>query len=786
MLASFFAASWLCLAYPWLSGDVTIPYDAKALFQAQLQFLATALHSGQSPFWNPYVFLGFPQIADPQSLIFSPAILIAYLFEAPGIGLLDAYVMALLGLSGFAILQLCLDKGWHPGAGVVAALIYSFGGSAAWRIQHVGHIQSYVFFALGLWLFVRAIDRRSIRWAIASGFAGGAMLAEPDQVALLGCYSFAIIYAGSILTSERKRQEIAATWRLAIAASAGAAAVAAIPVLLTSLFLSQSNRPLIDFAEASRGSLHPASLLSFVIGDLFGALDPKVDYWGPYSSHWNPNELTLSQNMCQIYCGALPALVVLTFGLLRGHLFDRQIRVFTTVAVIALVYAVGTYSPFYFEFYRLLPGVNAFRRPVDATFLFGAMISIVSGYLVHLWLSNQVRHASDRRKLAETGIILCVVIAASAVAISEHQFSVAWRPLVWALMWIGAGSLLLLLPDRWVRNGVKAMVVIPGLFQMTDLRLNNAPNGSTGVSPAEVSDVLRPETQNETVKFLKENLRKGRGKWRDRVEMVGLGFDWQNSSAVHGLENTLGYNPFRIGLVSRALGARDYNVGVDQRTLSPLFPSYHSMLANMTGIRFIASGEPLEAIDAHLKRGELEFVRRTTDAYIYENKHVLPRVLLVDSAAPADFEQILSTGEWPKFNPRRTVLLHRNERATLARLSGLVSLQVAEGEADDVTIEHYDHTRIELKTKAPGPRVLVVNDVWHPWWFATVDGAEARLVQANAIFRAIPVDAGAHTVRLEFKPFLGAWRQLRDKLESGDRSHEPVTSSASTSATLRN
>ena len=73
-----FAAAWLLLCAPWLSGRVTIPYDAKAHFQAQIQFLAQALHNGQSPFWAPHVFAGTPQIADPQSLIFSPAILLAW------------------------------------------------------------------------------------------------------------------------------------------------------------------------------------------------------------------------------------------------------------------------------------------------------------------------------------------------------------------------------------------------------------------------------------------------------------------------------------------------------------------------------------------------------------------------------------------------------------------------------------------------------------------------------------------------------------------------------------
>ena len=65
-----FAAAFLVPAWPWLSGAVTIPWDAKAQFLPQLQFLARSLAEGQSPFWTPNVFAGWPQIADPQSLIF--------------------------------------------------------------------------------------------------------------------------------------------------------------------------------------------------------------------------------------------------------------------------------------------------------------------------------------------------------------------------------------------------------------------------------------------------------------------------------------------------------------------------------------------------------------------------------------------------------------------------------------------------------------------------------------------------------------------------------------------
>ena len=46
--AIVFALVWLVLCWPWLSGRVTIPWDAKAHFYPQLAFLAGALANGES------------------------------------------------------------------------------------------------------------------------------------------------------------------------------------------------------------------------------------------------------------------------------------------------------------------------------------------------------------------------------------------------------------------------------------------------------------------------------------------------------------------------------------------------------------------------------------------------------------------------------------------------------------------------------------------------------------------------------------------------------------------
>ncbi|MFV0369981.1 MAG: hypothetical protein ACK5KM_16150, partial [Hyphomicrobiaceae bacterium] len=64
--------SWLILAWPWISGRVTVPWDAKAQFLPQIQFMAQSFARGESAAWAPFVFSGHAQIADPQSLLFSP------------------------------------------------------------------------------------------------------------------------------------------------------------------------------------------------------------------------------------------------------------------------------------------------------------------------------------------------------------------------------------------------------------------------------------------------------------------------------------------------------------------------------------------------------------------------------------------------------------------------------------------------------------------------------------------------------------------------------------------
>jgi hypothetical protein len=181
------------------------------------------------------------------------------------------------------------------------------------------------------------------------------------------------------------------------------------------------------------------------------------------------------------------------------------------------------------------------------------------------------------------------------------------------------------------------------------------------------------------------------------------------------------------------------------------------MLADLFGLRFIATGVPVEQIDKALKPGDLKFIARTTDAYVYENPRAMPRVLLATDWRVADFAEMIRAGGWPDLDPRKTVLLEH--------APPVFPTPIASDEREgSVRIVRYSYSTIIIDADAPSSGIVVLNDVWHPWWRAKLDGAPAEILKANVLFRAVAVPPGLHQVRFEFHPFTGAWKELEQKL----------------------
>jgi hypothetical protein len=743
------AVVWTLLAWPWLSASVTIPWDAKAQFLPQLQFLATSFAKGESPFWNPYAFSGMPQIADPQSLIFSPPyLLLALLDKAPTAWAADVTLYLMLLASAAAMFTWLSDKGWHAAAALLSSIAVIFGAAMAWRIQHIGQVMSLAYMPVTLLCLDRALARHSLKYSIAAGIAAALLVLGRDQVALLSVYFLIAYVMGGWLTVEKPGVAIRQSLMPLSAAAITGLLIICIPVILTALVAADSNRPSIDLEGAGRGSLHPALFLTALAPDVFSATGRYGEYWGPPSGPWKDTGLYLAQNMGQMYLGGLTA-ALLIWASVSGLALQKGIRLFTAALFFSVLYGLGWYTPAFSAMHAFLPGVDLYRRPADAVFVIGFFASVIAGFALNEILSEPVPLLRPSQKYAMALLPGAGFAAMLGLAVHFGKLDDAWPAIaIPALAMCTSAVLIYAISGRPVpaKSAILAVAVLMG----ADLGLANRPGGATGLPPA-TYDVLNPLTANTTIALLKKKAHDSiNDTRRDRVELVGFGFAWPNASLTHSLENTLGYNPLRLGLYTRATGAGDHVGLPEQKGFSPLFPSYKSRLADLLGLRYIATSVPVDQIDKSLRPGDLTLAAKTTDGFVYENPRALPRVMFTTQSQRADFEDLLKTGHWPDVDPETTVLLEGDQPSTQRR-------------AGSVRIAGYHNTEVTLEADSPGGGFVVLNDIWQPWWYAAVDGADAPVLRANVLFRAVAVPAGKHAITFTFEPLRGAAAQLRAK-----------------------
>ena len=373
---------------------------------------------------------------------------------------------------------------------------------------------------------------------------------------------------------------------------------------------------------------------------------------------------------------------------------------------------------------------------------------MLAGYVTHRFFTWTLPEASPKQRTAEFGLVASAFLFAITVALIFDRVGRAVEPMALAAGWMAAGAAALYVADtmKTLRPAAAALALVA--LTAADITWNNGPNGASAIAPKEI-DILEPDSRNQTLAFIRHELSKpATPDHRDRVELIGLGFHWPNASLTHGLEQTLGYNPVRLKLYSEATGAGDSSGSWDQRKFTKLMPGYRTPVVDLLGLRYIVSGVQIEKIDPTVKPGDFKLLARTPDAYIYDNPRALPRVMLVPNAQTADFNKLLADGGMPKIDYRQTVLLETTGPSQ-PRQPG------------SAKVISYANTRIEIEADSPDGGWLVLNDVWHPWWTATIDGKPTPVLRANVLFRAVSVHSGRVRVVFTFRPLAGAWHELK-------------------------
>jgi hypothetical protein len=174
-------------------------------------------------------------------------------------------------------------------------------------------------------------------------------------------------------------------------------------------------------------------------------------------------------------------------------------------------------------------------------------------------------------------------------------------------------------------------------------------------------------------------------------------------------------------------------------------PTDPSVLVEIYGIGLVGPDGHVQSLDLANRDG-LERV----SALLIKNSRALPRAYVLPRAqgfSPARHPGLTATQlvASPDVDLHTMVLIENDPNAPEAP-AGSRSV-VAAAEVEDV-----GPNVVRVTASADGPSYLVLDDFYHRGWTARVDGASARVFIANALYRAVALEAGTHVVEFRFEP----------------------------------
>lgn len=696
----------ICAAGHWIAKGAVVPWDSKNQFYAFFRFLSAMLHSGVQPFWNPYHYGGHPSVADPQSLIFSPVFVAwAALDPLPTMRAFDLVVLAHLLVGGIAMAALGWRLRWPVSGCVLAATLFMFGGPASARLQHTGIILSYSLFPLALLLLQLALARCSCVLALGFAVTAVAVALGRSQVALLLCALLLASAVAEIISSPSPLRYLRDRWGVLTTMAVAGGALLAVPLLLTLQFAELSNRPAELLSEALRGSLHPANLATLAVPNIFGT---HGSYWGPGAATLSDVDLT-DDSGNYLFVGAIPTLLLIWFGVAGGRAWQPGRRLMTSALTVACLFMLGRYTPLYRLAFQFAPGIDLFRRPTDASFVFGIALSVLSGHWLADYAGDGMPQLRQFGTLAAVTVWLAVV--GSAILFSAntgHGLDAAREAAIASAVMLVAGAFLFAMrrhPARGVAIGLVALGAIAELLWWnTASRLNGEPWESYAVLEAPGSAEAAAITLLEQA--IAADHRHG---VYPRLEVSGLGGPWQNLAMVRGWEATNGYNPLRIGLFDQLVSPGEQNWDVSQRQFPPSFANYDSPLAKALGLTYLVLGQPIERLPGLATLPVCELLLSGPPVWIYRIPGAMPRVKMVEPSAPENSAGAASIASW----------------------------------APD---------RVEIITTSTSAALLVLHDIDYPGWIAEIDGNATPIIRAEMLFRAVEVPPGNHQITFRFAP----------------------------------
>ena len=703
--AAFAMVPVLVTAYHWIAakpGMAFVGSDLRYFFFGVREAVQEALRHGELPWWQRGFLLGYPLVADPQAAVFAPTTWLTLPWDAPRS--LTLATLLHLTIAGWGMAAWMRLRGLRPASGLLAAVVFALGAKQTVHVIHWNFAATTAFWP---WMMAAvegfAATRRS-RWLLAGAVATGlAWLGGSPQMALFGSL-VAGLYALRVARDLWPTSRADAAWVVAVVPVGFAlAAVLVLPAMELSAWGPRAGG--VDYAFATSWKWPDAwGLVLLVLPHAYG--DGR---WG--LNLWEATGFV-----------GIPAMALAAAAPLR----KRGDVLLAVLAVLGVWLSLGDAAPLRLHrlFYEVVPGYGNFRVPTR-----GLLVTLFAAAALAGEGLEALRRDPSRRRLARSAAVLAVVAAVALVAprLRGYPFDpVATRATAWFALLVTALVGLWLVGVRLGLRGALAGAAMVALAFYEPWYLFSRYN-----------DVAPSVTELPYLRDFEPFVPKAPAP--RRVAVVAKWGASINAPLRNGWEGTMGYGPMSIQRVRELLEGtwRDQVVRLRPMDRDATFPSARpsSELWPLLATPIVVSDGPQPGLSSFF-RGKRE----------WENQ-------LVGFRAPA-LPRVFWTGAF-EIAPDSAVtepLLRaaKGDRALLPEPPpGLASGEPAGPvAARDVKVAG---RTLEATVEAPRDGLAVVLDPFFPGWTATVDGRPAPILRADYAFQAIPVPAGRHELRLEYR-----------------------------------
>jgi len=767
------AALTAVLLLPALGADDVLYFrDVSQNHQPYRHLTAATVAGGEAPLWNPWRGAGQPLLANPNALVLHPTTLLFLFLPLPTA--LDLSVVMMIFLAGAGTWLVLRDMGASRLAALLGAASFAFSGYVVSLGNLMNLLDAVSFMPLTLWLTGRAIRVRLAPWGplAALSLAVQILAGEPLLLACTFLGFVPLLCAGSGTGASAGWKAHAAPGGLRGAGSLGIIIVLALGLSMAGLLptlelLARSERGAgFETAESLKWSLPPAALGEMVFPSLFG--DPTrigVDaFWGS-GLHDAGLPLILSIHLG----GAVLVLAAAGFwsGLFGARPRRHETIVLAALAALGIALALGRFLPL-LPALLALPGTGWVRYPVKFLLLTAWAVPLLAARGV-----DAARERESRRPVTSAGAALAAIAAAGialmvsgaswlaipAQLATPYALSAVARGMREAVVvgLVPAAAVFALIAAGWARRSHRplrsiaiGLTCIPiASLMLSSVRLNPVSPASFYEEPPRLASVLGAAARDGRLWAVP----RPRGfAFRTPMEWdsdsLRWGFRWDRMTLRNATYFSTGYRfafdrgNERLDVMPGAAVGKDLYDRAGAGTMSPAMVR----MLSLAGVdRVIVYGENGAA-------GLVEETRLAGESnipvVILRNENALPRAYVVHevesiSDRDATLERLLDPG----FDPRRAAIIEG-----AAAPAPPDAIPARNGPEDGATIVEESANRVRIRATLSRRGHLILADTYYPGWIATVDGARAPILRANAMFRAVALAAGDHDVEFRYRP----------------------------------